>query len=141
MKEWVELKATLHSIHDERFSCAKCLGEFNGRPNGEQMLEQNRTLKACRAPAESPRHFIGTELKFRSCIGNFVRQKYLPWIEAFRQFEKGVMPFTGAYTDQPAKVLELFDVIRSTQMEHAAKQAKKRNRLSQPQKPRVNRGG
>jgi hypothetical protein len=124
-KEWVELKATLHAIEDNRFNCQKCLSQYQGRPDGEQMLAKARANKGCQELKTQPIHKIGNEISFRTCIGNFVRPQVYGYLEAFRRYEQGVMPYSGGLFEQPAKIIDVFGVISMHQAEKAQAEHRK----------------
>jgi len=47
----------------------------------------------------------------------------------FSQYEKGVLPYPGSLTDQPNKIIEVFNVFQSLNLEY-----EKRNRAEQEKK-------
>jgi hypothetical protein len=112
-KEWIELKATLHSIDDRRFDCNTCLSQYEGRQDRETMIQASRKLKACDYTANGFRHAIDDRIRFSTCIGNFVSESAAHLIELQGHFAQGVMPYAGPLTSQPAKVIEAFRVIEN----------------------------
>jgi hypothetical protein len=121
-REWVEIKATLQSIEDDRFNCAKCLSRYDGRPDGEVMLAKVRANMGCQEMKGAAIHKIPSGLSFRTCVGNFVRPGLYPLISAHRRFQQGVMPYAGGLMDQPAKLIDLFGVIDTHQAERAERE-------------------
>lgn len=81
------------------------------------MQESLRAAKACRTIMAADVHRIGSELSFRTCIGNFVSNTAVSWIELYAHFERGVMPYPGGLMDQPAKAIEIFRVIEAWKIE------------------------
>lgn len=43
----------------------------------------------------------------------------------FSQYDKGVLPFPGAMSEQPSKIIEIFDVLEQLKFEHQEKTRKK----------------
>ena len=84
-----------------------------------------RKSKACEETKETALHAIGTDIGFKTCIGNYYSQWLFPWIEAYQMYQKGVLPFPGSMSEQPNKVIELFRVIDSHQSEKTEKRLKK----------------
>ena len=125
LREWVELKATLRAIEDDRYNCQKCLARYKGRPDGEQMLGKVQANMGCREVKAQVIHRIGDDLGFKTCIGNFARPQLHAFIGAQRRFEQGMMPYSGGLMEQPAKIIEIFGVIESHNAERAERERAK----------------
>jgi hypothetical protein len=56
---------------------------------------------------------LGSEPKFKAtkCLGNFWNPGITGLIRAFRLFQKGVLPFEGPLMDQPAMILDAFNLL------------------------------
>jgi hypothetical protein len=53
---------------------------------------------------------------FDSCVGNYaVPIEY--YVEAFRLYEKGVLPFEGGVGEQPNKIMAIFQLIEARRTE------------------------
>ena len=77
-------------------------------------------------------------VSYYRCIGNFVSDSVLDWVNAHAKFRQGVMPFPGSYLDQPAKVIELFAALEN----HFQKQAREAERREQNKRAMMGaRGG
>lgn len=62
-------------------------------------------------------------IRYDSCIGNYaVPIEY--YIEAFRLYEKGILPFPGGLADQPNKIIAIFNLIEVRRTEIADRLAK-----------------
>lgn len=127
-REWVQVKATLHALADKRFSCESCLTQYQNRADFESMTQKLRDSKGCATLLPQPAHQIENSIKFSSCIGNFVMPGIYPWLEAHAYFERGILPFPGSLMDQPAKVIQLFNVIDGYKNAQATKQAEELRR-------------
>ena len=64
-------------------------------------------------------------MEYHRCIGNFFRDDAIGWIEFHQKWDQGVMPYPGAYADQPAKVIEIMRVIGNYKLNWQTEQAKK----------------
>ena len=117
--EFIELRATLRSGDDDEFQCDKCLK----RPMPEEQLERFRALKGCFGKRGAP--FKLREIEFTSCPGNFVSFDALHLIQMHDYFEKGTLPFEGSLSEQPAKAIEAFGVIKSHKYERLKSEANK----------------
>lgn len=91
------------------------------------MTEKRRKVKGCWGGGIS---YSLEDIEFNACIGNFTSQgaKYI--IDLFMMFEKGVMPYEGSLSDQPAKLLEAFDMIRSIREQKRLENEQKQKRKS-----------
>lgn len=109
MPEWVGIKATLAAIDNDQFQCAKCL---IARP--EPQNTKMRELKGCFESRSSPVLLLNEKplVKFYSCPGNYFDYAVVKYLEMQNQYELGVLPFPGSMSEQPYKIIELFDIIK-----------------------------
>lgn len=92
------------------FICQDCLSQYDGRADRDRMVQANRNRKGCDSVRDINLHQFD-DLSFGTCPGNFIDRFALYLIRLFDQYQKGVMPFDGPLTSQPAKILEAFEVI------------------------------
>lgn len=130
LEEWIEIKATLHSIEEDRFNCTKCLSKYKGRADEEQMLAKVRANMGCQEMKGEAIHKIGDSLSFRSCIGNFAKPQVHALIQSHYRFERGILPYPGGLHDQPAKILEVFQAITVDRSERAERERAKAERAA-----------
>ena len=52
-------------------------------------------------------------IKYNRCIGNFHSDAAVNWIQFHEQWKVGAMPFSGNYFDQPAKAIEVMNIINN----------------------------
>jgi hypothetical protein len=53
---------------------------------------------------------------YKSCVGNY--NSNIGFLtEAFSKYEKGMLPFKGTLSDQPAKLIEIFNIIEQRRMD------------------------
>lgn len=89
------------------------------------MSDKWRDRKGCFAKDDRVRHRIGN-LSFSSCIGNFYDRSVIYLYDLQDKYEKGIMPYKGALTEQPAKIIEAFGVIQAFNNERMEREVKKR---------------
>ena len=117
--EYASLVATFLAMTDEDFRCESCLVKFKKRPDGEKQGEYWRTSKGCYgATVMTPsgkweKHHV----LFPSCPGNFRDTRMGLWIDLWRGFNAGHLPFAGGLLDQPAKLMEAFKILDSLSAE------------------------
>lgn len=74
------------------------------------MTLKMRKLKGCWDISEKPRVEVD-DIKYKTCPGNYYDGSVVSLIEMFSRFENGIMPFEGGYGDQPAKLINAFNLI------------------------------
>lgn len=87
--------------------------------------EAFKRVKGCVSTPKTNYKVEGFELN--TCLGNFARNEFYSYMEMLRQYEKGIMPFPGAMAEQPAKVIDIFNMISQLRNE---KEAEKQERVS-----------
>lgn len=107
----------MQSIKNQEFNCDVCLSKYRGRSDEAKMQAASRAAKGCQTVGSQNIHFIGTDLGFATCVGNFVSNSAVSWIELHAHFERGVMPYPGGLMDQPAKAVEIFRIIEVWKIE------------------------
>lgn len=74
------------------------------------MIMKMRKIKGCFDEYPAVKYKV-ENVNYKTCIGNFFDKTVVDLYEAFNNYERGVMPFSGSYMDQPAKIVEVFGVI------------------------------
>jgi hypothetical protein len=133
-EEYVYTRATLHAMDNRKFRCEDCLSQFAGHQAEKEMLEKAQALNVCKDVIDTPRFVIGKQqdLKFYTCIGNFYRHEIAQMFRWFLQYEQGVMPFQGAFSDQPNKIIEIFSVMeeyRNDKLDEIKRTEKRKSRM------------
>lgn len=83
-----------------------------------------REQKGCFGPPKSGTYAI-ENIKFATCIGNYSDPTVSYFVEAYRRFQQGVMPYPGSYFQQPAKAIDLFRIIGQLMDENEERARKK----------------
>lgn len=141
----MSLQATLKAVADSRFNCSECLKKGKGRTDGETYLKAIRDSQGCASPLPEYVHAIpvgesGGAIRFRRCIGNYFGQQWLGLLEAYRLYQKGVLPCPGAALEQPAKIMEIFGIFEREEAKRREEELKKRERQAKAAQGRVRRG-
>jgi hypothetical protein len=112
-KEYVSLVATYFIQSDASFNCDQCLGMYPGREGRDQVIDQTRSRKYCWGvqPGDEKSGFTIGEMKFRICPGHFYSHEAALWIQTWFAYRLGSMPFDGGLMDQPAKMMEILDLL------------------------------
>lgn len=110
--------ATLEGAYDENFNCFHCLTQYSrGKRDYEQHketydghLKKAREQKGCFESSEKAR-YISDNIHWFKCIGNFRSDDSLDLVTAYENYKRGVLPYPGSFMDQPAKVIDCFEMI------------------------------
>ncbi|NOS67246.1 MAG: hypothetical protein HOO67_02680 [Candidatus Peribacteraceae bacterium] len=108
-----------------KYNCHDCLKQYGKRKDAETMLQKTRESKACFDFAAEFIHNIDGQIYFKKCIGNYFNGVWVRFVEMERQYEKGVLPYPGSLSEQPAKILEIFRIIAAYRQEQIAEEQKK----------------
>lgn len=99
--EVLQVTASVWSIFDDKWNCNVCVQS--------ERHDQHKKIKGC---ISTPRTNYQVEgFRINKCLGNFTSKEVYSYFEMHRFYEKGVMPFSGAMSDQPAKLIELMNII------------------------------
>lgn len=131
----IYLHSTLHALSNQDFICSTCMSRYKDRP---AMAAKWRKTKGCEEiiPGPLPLHTVNKDafrIKYNTCIGNFFAPSVVMWIEAYRKFDKGIMPYSGGYMEQPNKAIEILRVIEAD-FQTKAQVERSKNRRAQSTK-------
>lgn len=105
------LVTTYFSLAQPEFNCFKCTEKYQKSYRDKK--------KFCTIQKSTPVTDYHGVIKYFKCPGNFTNSGYRMVIEAYRRFQDGVLPYTGGYFEQPAKIVEAFELISGLDIEHA----------------------
>lgn len=93
------------------------------------MIEKIRKIKGCWDVSEKPRYTID-DIGFKKCLGNYYMPVFSSVWSMFQMYKKGSMPFGGAMVDQPAKVVEIFNLLYNLENEYKQSQMDKERHMA-----------
>ncbi len=108
-------------MDNREYQCTFCLKKYRGREDYEKITQANRTRKGCFGIIPNTLHKF-EDLEYSTCVGNFVSESALFWVEAEARYNQGVMPYPGSLVEQPAKVLDIFSCIAAHKQDKLEKQ-------------------
>lgn len=110
MGEYVYLLAALEvALEPKKYSCNSCAASYK-----EINKEAKRRPKGCYD--YSTRVYKIENIIYKSCIGNYNNNiDFL--LESFSFYEKGMLPFKGTLAEQPAKIIDIFNIIEQRRYE------------------------
>lgn len=140
--ERLHIHATLEAIfnEDDMYSCHKCLQSFANQADDtkrEKALEKMRKLKGCWGTIRGA--YRVDKYDIETCVGNYVHyqvHELFGWYLKYEQF--GILPFEGSLYDQPAKIIEIFDIMSNAKYKKM-KEKQEAQKLKDKQKNRLNR--
>lgn len=107
--EYVILLASLEAKLDpKKFHCGTCITQYGTSERLIKKTERKRKTKGCFD--FTSKDYRIDNIRYNTCIGSYA----VPidfFIEAFSLYEKGVLPFNGTISEQPNKIMEIFQLI------------------------------
>ena len=125
--DYVLIKTEFLQSTNQEFNCGKCLSKYAGRrKDGDEMTRKSRESKNCTTIGRVVHSIPRDGIKFKTCPANF-RDLSLNYIfEAQVNYEKGIMPFSGSFFEQPNKIIECFNLIHNMKERYNLEQEEKR---------------
>ena len=71
----------------------------------------------CNSISESPLHDID-DILFHTCVCNFKHPLMGHFMQVTEAYENGLLPFGGSYSEQPAKIIEIIQLILSMKVDY-----------------------
>ena len=110
--DYVELLIGFEILSEKKWRCDMCIRSTDAATR--------KAVKGCEGGKQFSIRANGAEaFKLDRCLGNYYSPAVGFWFRAYRQFQAGMLPFEGALLDQPAKVLDIFNVFESIEAEKA----------------------
>ena len=115
-KDYSELVSTFMTLTTPKYRCSDCIRKYKGdEVKSDKLKEQN----ACNYLTEKPRHKYtaghnnkgNPGVNYFTCVGNYYFPEWSGLISYFQTYSKGILPFEGGMYDQPAKFVELMNLI------------------------------
>jgi hypothetical protein len=107
--EMATMISTFMVIHDEKLKCSKCIKRLTQQVRDSRM--------GCSVAATADVFHYKRTYFWDRCPANMWNGAYQELISSYRHFERGLLPFPGGLMDQPAKLIECFDLIESLILE------------------------
>lgn len=137
--EYIKIVSTIEAILDKKFNCFSCQNMYSKNQDYEKKRE---TYKAHTNKRRAKQNCFSLNdrcvyqlenIKYYTCVGNFYDKSVCDLYEMYTLYDKGVLPYNGALVDQPAKIIEVFQLIgglRAEKIERLKKEVKdaKRNK-------------
>lgn len=118
------------NLTEENFQCKRQEKELSKRSDAEVQIRMRRTSKGCGLLQNQPK-IEKDGYGYHSCLchENFQHPQLGQFIELHKNYEKGNLPFTGGFLDQPAQIMDIINLMDRLKIENEIaiqeKQAKK----------------
>lgn len=113
---------------DENFQCEKTFAALSKRKDADIVIEHERKRRGCGVITEEPKITLDDHhIAFHSCLchENFQYPLMDQILFLHDKYNKGILPYEGSLTDQPNKIIEIFQLIDQLHQEREQQQAKK----------------
>lgn len=88
---------------------------------------------ACREIVEKPRHQYKPDhnnkgnpsINYNHCIGNYYNGFFASLINYYPKWNSGILPYEGGYMEQPAKFVEIMELVHNLIKENETEQHRK----------------
>lgn len=97
------------------------------------MTLKRRKLQGCFGGAPHVKWEL-ENIKYYTCIGNFFDPSVAHFFEMLNKYDQGVLPYPGSFSEQPGKVIEVFQMLDGLKKEKMRQEELKA-------KQKANRGG
>lgn len=133
--DYVKLVATWFYNVEDKFNCEEQKSKYLMMPESEKKINDYMLARGCLGkselsgvvydkPTNRPR-YQQDEVCFYNCFCNFIDPSTNFLLNLFWYFDKGILPFQGAITEQPAKIIDVFNVFTHLKHEKQKDDAKK----------------
>lgn len=131
--EIVTIKASFYYLTNAAFQCDKKAQDNSEKQRISFEDARKKVAELNHCFTELPKEIVLDKVyKIRRCFCRFFDPSVMWLFKAWAAFDKaGVLPFPGSYTDQPAKIFEVFSVfdgLKAEQMEEERKKMEAKNK-------------
>lgn len=122
MNDYARLIANWEYITNPAFNCV----EKKKLYKNPKQLEDFENRNGCGLKiTKYVRHKLDDDrLGFHSCVCDHLHDNFNHILFLQSQFEKGMLPFDGSLSDQPAQIIEIFNLIERLKLKEQRKQQK-----------------
>ena len=117
-KDYAEICSAFVTLTEPKYRCNDCKRKYSSDPI---KWKKHREHMACNYNAEKPRHFYrpdynnkgNPKVNYTKCIGNYYGSFWANLINYHPSYDKGLLPFEGSLMNQPAKFVEVMDLVHN----------------------------
>jgi hypothetical protein len=123
-RDYIEIVSTYNVMTNQEFDCSKCKVKY---PRDKDRQHKHQERKGCfstypkpiqryRGEQGTPMH-TATKINYMRCPAQIYSAYWASFINLQINYENGIMPFSGNSLDQPAKIVEAFNLIHNLREE------------------------
>lgn len=114
ISEYALLLASIEArLEPKKYNCRLCAAKY--KPDKKHI---KRKPKGCYD--YSTRVYRLENILYKTCLGNYNKSIGF-YTEALSMYEKGMLPFKGTLSEQPNKIIEIFNIIEQRREEKKPK--------------------
>lgn len=140
-KDYIEIVSTFITLTQPRYRCFDCKNKYK---NDKEKASKNFEAMACNYMATKARHGYKPDfnnkgnpaIEYFNCIGNHYYGQWSGIINYYPKWEKGILPFSGGYSEQPAKFVEIMDLVHNLIKENEQESERKQQLISRGRRGR-----
>ena len=122
-EEFIEIITTFEILSDksQTYNCYNCVNKL------AKKAKNIFNARHCKDLYEKETNFIDAKdyrISFNTCVGNFNSPAVSEMIVIMQNFKEGVMPYPGGLMDQPAKLVEILNLLYSLESKQVEKEYK-----------------
>lgn len=134
--EYVKAISTFEAMHSSKpiMECRRCYSTYSKR---EKIHNKVKEVQNCETDNGQRVAFIEygeIQFNYTRCVGNFYSYPVESFVNSLDFYEKGVMTYPGSLSEQPAKFVELMQLL------HNLRQRKEIERQKEVQRKNGQRG-
>lgn len=116
--EYVKIVSSFLTMAEPRFKCNICKKKYIREPKKQELLfKQNACKDEMPMPVlkYTPTHTMSgyTPILYNRCPANFSDFGYMEIINLYSHYAKGIMPYDGGLLNQPAKFVEVMELVHN----------------------------
>lgn len=113
--DYCAIVATFTAMTNPTFRCSVCVK--NKYPKDQKKRARHEELMLCKVTSKKPRHYFKANnfnrVNYFTCIGNLYNPEWASWINYYELWQKGILPYSGSYEEQPAKFVEFIHLVQN----------------------------
>ncbi len=116
---------------DDKFKCDERIEEYAKRTNYEHAKTLVQKSNGCGIIFDEVKYEVGS-IRYHSCFCTYRHPYFNNFLFLFKNYQRGILPFKGSLMEQPAYIIDIFNLIENLKIEHEdaeqARQSKRNNK-------------
>ncbi len=112
LEDFVLIQANWLTLTDEQFQCEKYFDILSLRKDAETVTNYERKIRGCGVFLNEPKVEI-EGIGYHSCLchKDYKHPNMDSLLFLHDNYKKGILPYKGSLTEQPAQIIEVFQLI------------------------------